>query len=175
MKKLVPILALVALAASSLASDSAKTLVDAASAKAAAKGKNVLVIFHASWCGWCHKLDDFLDKSEPGKKIKGALEVVHVTVMESQDHKADENEGGAELLKKLGGGDTGIPYYAILDPKGKVLATSNPNKGKPGNIGYPAQPEEIAHFVSMLTAGAPKLTAADRAEIEAWLKANKPG
>ncbi len=19
--------------------------------------KNVLVIFHASWCGWCHKMD----------------------------------------------------------------------------------------------------------------------
>lgn len=175
MKKLLAFTLLMAVCSSAFAADSAKQLMDAASAKAAASGKNVLVIFHASWCGWCHKLDDFLDRTDEGKKVKGALEVVHITVLESKDHKADENAGGEELLEKLGGKGSGIPYYAILDPKGKVLATSNPNKDKPGNIGYPAAPEEIAHFMGMLKAGAPKLTASDRTAIETWLKTHKPG
>ncbi len=25
--------------------------------QAAAENKNVFIIFHASWCGWCHKMD----------------------------------------------------------------------------------------------------------------------
>lgn len=36
---------------------------------------------------------------------------------------------------------------AILDAKGKALVTSD---GPKGNIGYPAAPEEIDHFLAML-------------------------
>ncbi len=41
----------------------------------------------------------------------------------------------------------GIPWYAILDTKGKALATSD---GPGGNIGYPAAPKEIDHFLSIV-------------------------
>jgi len=161
--------ALVGQAQAPKVADSTETILKAASAKAVKEKKNILVMFHASWCGWCHKLDDFLEKSEPGKKVAAQFVTVHVTVMESEDHKADENAGGMDLLKKLGGGETGIPYYAIMDSSQKTLITSNPNKDKPGNVGYPAAPEEIAHFMKMLKVGAPKLSDADRKAAEAWL------
>ncbi len=176
MRRFSAILVLLAAAASSFAADSAQEIVKKAAEKAALQGKNVLVVFTASWCGWCHRLDDFLEKTAPGAKVKSALEVVHITVLESKEKAAEETPGGLDLLKTLHGAGTGIPYFAIVDAKGKVLAVSNPNKDKekPGNIGYPASKEEIAHFMQMLKAGAPKLNAADLAEIEKWLKDNAP-
>ena len=41
----------------------------------------------------------------------------------------------------------GIPWFVMLDPKGKELASSH---GPKGNIGFPFTDDEIAHFVTML-------------------------
>ncbi|QYK54400.1 MAG: thioredoxin family protein [Fimbriimonadaceae bacterium] len=161
--------AFVAQAEAPRAAETTETILKNASIKAEKEHKNILVMFHASWCGWCHKLDDFLEKSEPGKKVAAQFVTVHITVMENDEHKSDENAGGMELLTKLGGDKSGIPYYAIMDSKQKTLITSNPNKDKPGNIGYPAAADEIAHFMKMLKMGAPKLAEADRKAAEAWL------
>jgi len=49
---------------------------------------------------------------------------------------------GADLQKH------GFPFLTILDANGKVLATSNPPEKS--NIGFPAKPEEIAYFQTML-------------------------
>lgn len=153
----------------------AKALIDDATAKAAKSGKNVLVIFHASWCGWCHKFDDFLKVDDMGARMTKGLEIIHVTVMESPDHKKEENAGGEDLLTKLGGKGQGIPFMAILDDKGKMVVNSNPTfPDKPGNIGYPAAKEEIAHFIKMLEKGAPKITESDRKAIQEWLTKNAP-
>ena len=41
----------------------------------------------------------------------------------------------------------GIPWFAITEPDGTVLAIS---RGPLGNIGFPASVEEIRHFRQML-------------------------
>ncbi len=177
--KLITSLSLLVIAGLSFASaESSKELISKAQADAKKGGKNVLVIFHASWCGWCHRFDKFLDTTEEGKIVKSGLEVVHITVLENKEHKADENAGGLELMEQLGGKDAGLPFMAILDAKsGKMIANSMftmPGKNKASNTGYPAAPEEVAHFNMMLEKGANKIKPGDRAKVKAWLTANAP-
>ncbi|MCB0824783.1 MAG: thioredoxin family protein [Armatimonadetes bacterium] len=158
MKKLLPLFALMLMAIPVFAQDHKQVhpvdhVLAAANKQAKAEGKNVMVMFHASWCTWCHRMDDWLTKNEQGKMVAKSVVIVHITVLEDEKHKADENPGGAELLEKLGGAKTGIPFFAILTPEGKMLANSNPNEDKPGNIGFPVEKDEIAHFIKMLKIG----------------------
>lgn len=163
------------LAVGAQAADSAQSLMDAARKKAASEKKNVMVIFHASWCGWCHRLDDFMNKSPEGNLVRDSLVVVHITVMERGAEAKNMNPGGEELMKSLGGEGAGLPFYAIQSPAGKLILNSlaKGKDEKPTNIGYPAAPEEIAHFMRMLKLGT-KLKADQFASIEKWLTTNKP-
>ena len=47
----------------------------------------------------------------------------------------------------------GIPWFAITEPDGNVLAIS---RGPMGNIGFPSSAEEIRHFRQMLDANRPE-------------------
>lgn len=149
----------------------ADALLEQAQTEAKAQNKNVLVKFSASWCGWCHRLDDFLTKTEVGQKVKSQYIVVTLIVMENGEHKPKENPGGMDVLTRLGGAQSGIPYFAVLDPAGKTLVTSNPHKDKPGNVGFPVEDFEIAHFLTMVKTTS-KLSAPDLAATESWLKEN---
>lgn len=139
-----------------------------AGAKAKKEGKNVLVVFHASWCGWCHKFDKFWESPEISPLAKKSLETVHITILEDDKHKADMNEGGEKLYAKLGGGN-GIPFMAILSPEGKLIINSNENNDPKKNTGYPGAPNEIAHFIKMLKMGAKKLSESDLKLVETTL------
>ncbi len=176
MRVITSLFTLVAAASVFAGTPSSAELIGKASAAAKKDGKNVLVIFHASWCGWCHRFDKFLDTTDEGKLVKGGLEVVHITVLESGKNKADENAGGLELMEKLGGKDAGLPFMAILDAKtGKMIVNSLQKEGKAQtNTGYPAAPEEVAHFVKMLKMGAPKIGDGSVRKVGEWLTANAP-
>ena len=130
-------------------------------ARASSEDKLVFLHFGSPTCGWCHKLDAFLARED----------MAPIIGREFVDVKLDLSRmtGGEAILKRYNpGASGGIPWFVFLDGRGKALATSD---GPRGNIGYPAAPEEIEHFIGMLRKAARKLEPAQIDEIEAALKA----
>ncbi|HYV28228.1 MAG TPA: hypothetical protein VFA77_11885 [Candidatus Eisenbacteria bacterium] len=102
--------------------------------------------------------------------------LIHLVVQESDAKKNLENPGGANVLSKLGGKNSGLPFFAFADAKGNLIVNSNrPLAGKPegANIGHPFAPEEVEWFMSMLKQAALKMETAERKTIEDWLKSQK--
>ncbi len=148
--------------------DAAKAVADAR-AQAKREGKNVLVVFHASWCNWCKRFDKMLDDPKLKPAFEKSYVVLHLDVL---DQKALENPGGEAVMEKLGGKDAGLPFYAVVAPDGKKVGDSLQTPGKAGtNTGHPSQPNEIAHFMALLKTTAKKTSAKSRGEIETYLKA----
>jgi len=153
---------------------SAASLLDQAKSQASRERKNVLVIFHASWCGWCHRLDEtFLADKEMGKLVNDSFVVLHLDVLEHGDKKSLENAGGEELMGQWGGKESGLPFLVVLNSKGTKLMDSNRTGDARSNIGYPAQPQEIGHFVKMLRTSA-RFKDLQAKKVEDWLTAHAP-
>ena len=117
--------------------------------------KKVFVMFHASWCGWCHRMDKSLDDETCRKFFEDNYVICHLVVDESDDKKNLENPGADELRKKYYGDGQGIPFWLVFDKDGKMLADSKmraegdgPEKGE--NIGCPAAANEVEYFISIL-------------------------
>lgn len=136
--------------------ESADVILKKACAQAKKEKKNVFVIFHASWCGWCKKLEASINDPSCRDYFNKNFVFVHLTVNESDDKKNLENPGAADLLKKHGGDRSGIPFFLIYNNQGVLIADSNIRKegeglDKPGsNMGCPASAEEVAYFVEVL-------------------------
>lgn len=145
----------------------ANELVQEGVKQARAANKNLLVEFGASWCGWCHRFETFLDDSVAGKLMRDNFVVVHLTTLESKGKEALNNPGADRILKEMGA-TGGIPFFYVLDGSGKKLADSNimPDGS---NVGHPYTPEEIAAFDGFLQKTAPRMTSPQRATIRAYL------
>ena len=143
----------------------AKQILENAIKEASVAKKNVLVIFHATWCSWCKRLDAALTDPEVKKIIDANYVVTHLDVMERGDKvQTVENPGGKDIMKELGGEKSGLPFYAVLDQSGRKLADSNVMPGN-SNIGFPGSTEEIAAFDTILKQTAPRMTAEQRATV----------
>lgn len=124
--------------------------------KASAENKNVIVIFHASWCGWCHKMDSSMNDVSCKKMFDDNYVTTHLTVDESADKKKLETPGADAFRMKYHGEKEGLPFWLILDKKGNLLADSRmlaPGEtvAKPqSNTGCPASKEEVAYLLSVL-------------------------
>jgi thioredoxin-related protein len=134
----------------------ASQILDKAYKQAAAEKKNVMVVFHASWCGWCKKFEASINDPSCKTYFEKSYVICYLDILETKN-KGLENPGAEEIFNQNGGkGGGGIPYFLIYDKKGKLLADSkmkpagsDPN-AKPANIGCPASEEEVAAFVEIL-------------------------
>ena len=123
--------------------------------QAAKENKNVFVMFHASWCGWCHKMDKSMNDDGCKKFFTDNYVICHLVVDEAKDKKNLENPGAAEIKTKYNGNEQGIPFWLVLDKDGKLLSDSKMRKEGEGlnqgdNSGCPATEEEVAFFISVL-------------------------
>ena len=155
----------------------ANEILAGAKSQATQQHKRVFLIFGASWCEDCHLLDTFLATPEIRAILDKFYVVTRITVAEENGgNPALNNPGGLELLAKFGGvgpgGVVDLPFISILDEKCKLIVNSNPViKGIPqnGGIGYPAKPEEIDWFLTMLKKSSPALTVDDAQVVKNWL------
>jgi thioredoxin-related protein len=125
----------------------AESILDKAYKQAAQEKKSVFIIFHASWCGWCKKLDASLNDSSIKKYFDENYVFVHLTVLESPKNKNLENEGAFELLKTYKGENAGLPFFVITDKTKKLIGDSN---APDGNTGCPSKKEEVDYFITLL-------------------------
>jgi len=127
---------------------SAAKVIETAAAQAKKEKKKVLLMFHASWCSWCKKMDKQMASAELKKLFDDNYVITHLTVQERGEKEKLENPGAEELLAKYKADKSGIPFFVILDAKGNLLEDSFNAKGE--NLGCPATPEEVAEFRKML-------------------------
>lgn len=123
---------------------------------AAKEHKNVFILFHASWCGWCHKMDTAMNNAACKKLFTDNYVIRHLSVLESKDEVGLENPGAIDLLKQFHGDKSGIPFWLIFDPKGELLADSQIRPEGAGletageNMGCPSKKEEVDYFMKIL-------------------------
>lgn len=130
------------------AQEKADVVINKAITEAKAGKKNVLLIFHASWCKWCKMMEKNMDLPETKPIFDKRFVTAYIDVQERGDKKSLENPGGQELMNKYNGENAGLPFWLILNPKGEVLADSFDAKGE--NLGSPATPEEVATFIAKI-------------------------
>ena len=132
----------------------------AALQRAAAEGKMVFLHFGAPWCGWCHKLEAWLAQPEIAQILR--KDFVELKIDE------DRMKGGKDVEQRFRPAmKGGIPWIAFLDATGKVLVDSD---GPGGNTGFPAEPQEVDHFMAMLKKTVKNITAGELAAIEQSLR-----
>src|SRR5258706_6660183 len=93
-------------------------------------------MFHASWCGWCKKMDKALNDDLCKKYFDDNFIIEHLTVLERKGKENLDNPGAKGLMDTFNYKNQGLPYWVILDPAGKLLFDS-------GNLGCPAALDEV--------------------------------
>jgi hypothetical protein len=135
---------------------------------AQAKREGKRVFFHASGthCVPCQRLNRFLEEN----RDLFQSDFVNLKVdLENADFQNISN-GFALLLRLRKGKYDGVPWIAILEPDGKIVATSDLPSGK--NAGFSESPEGIRDFMQMLRKGIKRTTPAQLARIEDKLESD---
>ena len=135
---------------------STETILKETYAKAGKENKKVILIFHASWCSWCRKMEASIADPVCNKFFDDNYVVAYVDVLEQGDKKSLENPGSLDLLKKYKAEEAGLPFWLILDAKGNTLADcqirpDGASINTPGeNMGCPTTEKEVDYFVKLL-------------------------
>lgn len=146
-----------------MAQQAAEVVIENAQKKAKAENKNVLVFFHASWCGWCKRMKKKMTLPETQRLFDDNYVLSSLDVLERGEKEKLENPNGEEWMAKYGGKTAGLPFFVFINSKGHVLDTSFDDKGD--NLGCPSTAEEIGVFIAKLEKTS-KLSKAELATIK---------
>jgi hypothetical protein len=139
----------------------ARAMLAAAREEAKRSGRRVWIVYGGPRCGPCFRLARWMDDQheliEKDYVVMKFLEVIDTNAFEL----------AKELPMKPG---DGIPWMAITEPDGTILATSD---GPLGNIGFPSELESRRHFREMLDRTAQRLTADERDRLIQSLEPSK--
>ena len=133
-----------------------KTIIKEACVEAGKQHKNALIIFHASWCIWCHKLDSSINDISCKDFFNNNFVIQHITAFEVDKSEKLNTPGAIEFLKAHYADEQGIPAWFIFDKNGNLLADSQlrnngQSKDEEGiNVGCPSDETEINYFISVL-------------------------
>jgi len=154
----------------------AQRVIANAKAQAAAEHKTILLLFGASWCPWCKRLDDFIEAPKIQPIFARHFVLARIDVQEHGDKASLNTPGGAELGTQMGARRNGLPFFAFLDEQGELIVNSIrplPGKSEGENIGHPTAPEEVDYFMQMLEKVSPPLSPAESQAIESYLRHQK--
>ncbi|MEY8759700.1 thioredoxin family protein [Chryseobacterium tongliaoense] len=137
------------------AQEKADVVLNKAVTEAKAQKKNILLVFHASWCQWCKLMEKNMNLPETKPIFDKYFVTTYLDVQERGEKKSLENPGGQEMMNKFKGEKAGLPFWLILNSNGDPLMNSFDEKGE--NLGCPSTPQEVASFLGKLEKSA-KLT-----------------
>ncbi len=158
----------------SIKPEPAQKILDDAFKSAGKSNKSVFLIYHASWCSWCKRLEAAITSKDLNKIFEDHFVITHLDVLERAEKiETLENPGGKEIMKKMGGENSGLPFYVFLDAKGKTLANSNAMP-KDQNIGYPGSKDEIEVFVGLLKKSSSNINEKELAAVTEYFIKNAP-
>ncbi len=141
--------------------DGQKLLAEAL-AEAQRSNRRVLVQETAVWCGPCHRLEHFLEQR------RSLWEGDYIWLRLDQRWSHVPGIVKAWKPQEL----HGIPWLAILDAQGQLLATSTDTNG--ANFSIPTTAEERDQLVDMIRRTAQRLSAADLATLRRDLQSLLP-
>lgn len=130
------------------AQEKAEVILNNSLIEAKKENKNVLLVFHASWCQWCKLMEKNMNLPETKPLFEKNYITTYLNVQERGEKKALENPGGGAMMNRYKGSSAGLPFWLVLNSKGEVLVDSFNEKGE--NLGSPATSEEVDVFLNKL-------------------------
>lgn len=141
----------------------AETVLRETLARASSDDKKVFLSFGAPWCGWCHRLEDFLAQPEVAAIVARDFVVQKIDV--------DRMTHGKDIMRRYRPDESGgIPWFVFLDARGTKLATSDIMNGQ--NVGYPFEPKEIDAFMGTLETQVKHIEPGQLAQLRKALEGN---
>lgn len=142
----------------------AEQLLAAAMEQAKSSKRLVFLHFGAPWCGWCHRLEDWIAKPDVAQRLGKTF----VDLKIDNDRMTNAEDVYSRYCKEPGG----IPWFVFLDPTQEqpIVITSD---GSNGNLGFPWTDEEITDFGGMLDACEARISDDQKAWLLKSLKLNR--
>jgi hypothetical protein len=151
--------------AESQAEEAAAAVVLREARAAADDGKRLMLVFHASWCVWCGRMDAMLTDPDAASRLAPHFRILHLRAQERADvERAKQLDGADEVYLRYARPGAGLPFVAILDTAAEPVATSFLG-GDGDNFGFPVKDFELDGFDAMLATAAPAMSGEDRAAL----------